>query len=1448
MTEQILRLFVSSPGDVQDERRRIDLVVERLNAEFEGRVKIDTIRWETSYYSAHDTFQKQIPEAADCDVVVALFRGRLGTPLPAGFPPSSSGEPYPSGTAYEVLTAIEARKAGKGLPDIYVFRYPEPPSIKLDDPAEAQIKQQWEQLKGFFDRWFKTQSGEFIAAFQTYVSTDDFAAKLEDCLRQWLARRGCVPQGPMWDRVLNGSPFPGLAAFEANRGSVFFGRDLAIAQALERLREAGCGGKRVPFLLVIGASGSGKSSLLRAGLLPRLVLPGAIPEIDLWRPAIVTPGPEPFLSLADALFADAALGPELRQGTFRSKELLAKQLAGDKDTALAPLRDALAKAAERRRSEAHFEAPRPVRLALAIDQAERLFVEADAATATAFADLLAALTRQNLAYVIMALRSDAYARFQNIEALVGLREAGATFDLVPPSAAELEEIVRRPVAACHPLLAFEEKEGHSLASLLVKEAKGGDALPLLQMTLSRLYAQEAGRGDGVLRFADYRGMDAAVTETANEALDGLSTEARAELPALVAGLVADVAADPLTGAPVPVVAALDRQTFEARKPARAALVEAFVGKRLLTAEGDNVSQLVRPTHEALLRIWPQAVAIVTETASLIRVRHTLAPMVREWREAAEADRARHLDISPALLDGAQQVLARMGDDLPEPMRDFIGQAAAADAARRDRERQEQERRLRDAQTLAAANKRTAQRTFVGLAVALFLVALAGWQWRNAEVQRAAAQHAEQEANTQRDRAQHSLALATGTANGLIFDLARKLRDVAGIPKALVKDILDRAVKLQNDLTGAGETSPDLRRSQGAALNESAGTFLTLGATTEALAAAEKARSIWKALAESDKSNTLWQRDLSVSDDRIGDVLVAQGQLDAALAAYRAGYTIAKALAESDKSNTGWQRDLSLSDERIGGVLVAHGKLDAALAAYRESYTIRKALADSDKSNTLWQSDLSLSDIEIGDVLKAQGKLEAALATYRAGYTIAKALAESDKSNTGWQRDLSLSDDRIGDVLVAQGQLDAALAAYREAYAIRKALADSDNSNTGWQRDLSLSDERIGGVLVAQGKLDAALAAYRAGYTIAKALAEYDKSNTGWQRDLSLSDERIGDVLVAQGQLDAALAAYREAYAIAKALADSDNSNTGWQRDLSVSDDKIGDVLVAQGQLDAALAAYREAYAIRKALADSDKSNTGWQRDLSLSDERIGDVLKAQGKPDAALAAYREAYAIAKALAESDMSNTDWQRDLSLSDIEIGDVLKAQGKLEAALATYREAYATAKALVESDKNNTDWQRDLSLSDDRIGNVLQAQGELDDALNFYKDGLNIRKALVAQDGSNTPWQSDLSISIGKIGGMAYYFVVAREFPQALDAADLAISLAPDKIWIYTNRAHALMFLGRTGEARALYLAHRGEKTQGDKIWEVVIEEDFAELRKAGLTNPLMDEIEKIFAAKK
>ena len=99
---------------------------------------------------------------------------------------------------------------------------------------------------------------------------------------------------------------------------------------------------------------------------------------------------------------------------------------------------------------------------------------------------------------------------------------------------------------------------------------------------------------------------------------------------------------------------------------------------------------------------------------------------------------------------------------------------------------------------------------------------------------------------------------------------------------------------------------------------------------------------------------------------------------------------------------------------------------------------------------------------------------------------------------------------------------------------------------------------------------------------------------------------------------------------------------------------------------------------------------------------------------------------------------------------------------------------------------------------------------------------------------------------IGGLAYDCILARDFATALEAADQAISLIPDNIDYYTNRAHALMFLGRIEEARGLYLKYRGQKDDRGELWQKVILGDFADIRKVGLTSPLIDEIEKLFTS--
>jgi len=119
------------------------------------------------------------------------------------------------------------------------------------------------------------------------------------------------------------------------------------------------------------------------------------------------------------------------------------------------------------------------------------------------------------------------------------------------------------------------------------------------------------------------------------------------------------------------------------------------------------------------------------------------------------------------------------------------------------------------------------------------------------------------------------------------------------------------------------------------------------------------------------------------------------------------------------------------------------------------------------------------------------------------------------------------------------------------------------------------------------------------------------------------------------------------------------------------------------------------------------------------------------------------------------------------------------------------------------------------------------------------------LIAKDGNNRQWREDLDNTIDLIGSLAYAMILEGDFSQALEAADEAISVAPDRIFIYGNRAHALMFLGRPDEARAIYLQYRGKtNVVGEKSWETTVLDDFAEMRKAGLSELLMDEIESVF----
>jgi tetratricopeptide (TPR) repeat protein len=908
----------------------------------------------------------------------------------------------------------------------------------------------------------------------------------------------------------------------------------------------------------------------------------------------------------------------------------------------------------------------------------------------------------------------------------------------------------------------------------------------------------------------------------------------------------------------------------------------------------DAETVVDVSHEALIRRWrkiadPQQGWLQQEIKDGLMWRALLVEAESHKRnpksllsEAATEERSKWLG-------GRNEAWARRyeGDwpavaALLEASRREVEDQHMREKEQRQRELREQERRTRDAEALAAANLRTARWRTLGLVVALVFATVAvvfailAWQQTtNAHLKASIA-------DREQARAESHLETTIGVVQGLLAQLP-KLRD-QGIHADQLKDILARVVEVDEKLRAASGDNGEVLQMSSNSLRETSKTLVTLGDNRGAHERASKASDIAQKLAKAAPDDDRWAQELWESHNQIGDVLVEQREVKQALRSYKEGLEIAKARAGKDPSRADWQLNLVISEGTIGEILVSQGKLDEAFTYLKPALKIAKEHAVKDQSETDLKYDRWRLEIDyyIGIGLASQNKVDEALSSFEEALAIAKDRAHTDLDNPEWQlialktnlvistmeqvprgiparddakelekrltlraseslSDTKLQDDlasiknNLGNRLLAEAKFDDAARYYALARDGRKRLAEKDRSNMRWQRNLPTSIDTIGDLLVEQGRLDKALGYYEEGRAIRQRLADKDLSNTELQRDLWRSHDNIGGVLVKLGKLDDALVHFKEGLTIRRALAVKDT--------LAMTDERIGYILFRWSKSKQALAFYKKGHAIRQALAETDKANVEWQRDLASSHDSIAAVLVKQNKLDDALASFKDSLTIRQALAAKEPSNTDLQRDLELADDSIAAVLVEQNKLDSALQVYNASLAIAMALAEKDRANVEWQRDLASSHDNIGDVLVKQNKLDDALASFKDSLTIRQALVEKNKFNEEWQSDLRISVDYIGSIADKFDKAGAFSQALAAADLAISLAPDDTWLYANRAHALMFLDRVDEARAIYLQHRGAQTAG-MLWEQAILKDFDELSKKGFKRPLMDEIQTLF----
>jgi tetratricopeptide (TPR) repeat protein len=1163
-------VFVSAPGDVMVERRRVENVVSRLNGEFAGVARLDAIRWETEAYQAHSTFQAQIPRSTECDLVIGILKWRLGTALPADFDEKlPNGQPFPSGTAFEILTAIEKRQKGEELPDIYVFRFAgASPSVAVEDPDRARIEHDWQVLKGFFQDWFLSEHGQFKAAFNPYASEDDFEAQLEKLLRKWIADKVAGGRVVRWPIAVKGSPFRGLAAFGAKHASVFFGRSHDTARAVDLWREAGSRGS--PYLLVVGGSGAGKSSLARAGLLPRLTTPGVIKEVDVWRIAVMRPGDGPIgpiAALAAALMQDEAglpkeeegrgpALPEIARGDSQTPAELASVLRhADGAAAVKPVINALSRVAAAERDRESYRRDVRCDLVLLIDQLDELFAEPVSETERAgFVDLIAALVATGRIWVVATLRADFYARMLDQSALKTLKELGATYDLAPPGAVELAEIVRSPAEAAGLVFETDAATGERLDARLLHDADRPDMLPLVQLALSRLFEARESVGDEIrlpLRtYESLGGLRGIIDEAGETALASLADAEKALLPRLLRQLAVPaqdhdgIGKGTLTIRAVPLAQA-------APDDAARTLVDALVTARLLTTSGLAADAQVRLAHQRVLEDWSRARAIVADSTDFYRIRADLEDSRRKWdagKRRGELLLARGLPLAEA-----ESIAGKHRDELAPEVLAYV----RASRARANR----------------------AQMVGWTAAAVFFLVSiLAVVAAKVAFDQRTAAEAARLEAEREKQRADRNFTAAKQTVDGLIFNIAEGLRNVGGMRVETIRTVLDTVQKTTDKLIAAAPDDAQLLRSRAAMFNNFVETYLAAGDLKDAAAAAAQSLGITRKLAAQDPGNAGAQGDVSRSLDKVGAVKLQGGDRAGALAAYQESLDIRRKLAAQDPGNAQAQRDVSVSLINVGDVKLQGGDQTGALAAYQESFDIRHKLAAQDPGNAQAQRDVSVSLDRVGNVKLQGGDRAGALAAYQESLDIRRKLAAQDPGNAQAQRDVSVSLIKVGDVKLWGGDQAGALAAYQESLDIRRKLAAQDPGNAQVQRDVSVSLNKVGDVKLRGGDQAGALAAYQESLDIARKLAAQDPGNAQAQRDVSVSLERVGNVKLQGGDQAGALAAYQESLDIRRKLAAQDRGNAQAQVDLVVSLYKmstVGDAQQARAVLTEALSIAEE---------------------------------------------------------------------------------------------------------------------------------------------------------------------------------------------------------------------------------------------------------------------------------
>ena len=488
------------------------------------------------------------------------------------------------------------------------------------------------------------------------------------------------------------APYQGLRYYERGDAERFFGREELTARLVGRLRHTP-GGRR--FLAVVGPSGSGKSSLMRAGLIPalqrgRLAEDERLPPLETasWAVHVLTPTAHPLQALAAVLAQDAR---HLRAAAELHQEL-------QEQPALLPM--AARRLLARRAAAGDGHAPH---LLLVVDQFEELFTQCrDEDERRAFVDaLMAGAAAGQPVSVLIALRADFYGDCMRLPAL---REAleGRQVLVGPMSTGELRRAIEMPARQG----GWEFERG--VVELILRDVgEEPGMLPLLSYALLKTWEHRRGRTMLLESYQEAGGVKGAVERTAEGIYRALPPAQQALARNILLRLTELGEGTPDTRRRAPVSELVARAKAAGGEEAAAAVLQQLTDARLVTTtqEPGSGEATAEVAHEALIQAWPTLRAWLEEDREALRVHRRLTEAAHEWDDL---DRDSSALYRGTRLLQAQELAASHGEELNLLERDFLEASEAAARRRVAEEEARRQREIEQARALAAEQAKRAE--------------------------------------------------------------------------------------------------------------------------------------------------------------------------------------------------------------------------------------------------------------------------------------------------------------------------------------------------------------------------------------------------------------------------------------------------------------------------------------------------------------------------------------------------------------------------------------------------------------------------------------------------------------------------------------------------------------------------------------------------------------------